>query len=1076
MDSTGRLYVLENGAGLAAPRVQRFTDAGAFDQAFAAGAYNSPTDLAVDPANDHVYIAAFNGDFSAKGILEFAADGSGVDIHASGTTGSGGINIAGIAVRSTTGLIYVASPFDPKAILVLDEVTPPTATIAPVTDVTPTGVVLHGSVNPQGPPDTKYRFEYSIDGSSWVSVPSAGGVSVGTGTSDVAVSQPVSGLDPNTEYRVRLVATKDFDAGSATSSEVTFTTATAPPLVRPLEAGSRTDTAAWLGGEVNPQNLPTTYFVEYTLATDTGYADSARVPVAAPGTDVGGGNTFVTVSQLATGLQPDTQYRFRVVAVNDAGSTPGPDRTFRTEEAMPPPPPGRGYEMVSPLDKNGADVDRNLPADVTSTSGAAGSGDVVAYAAQGQFAGIESGTPQGQYRSVRTDAGWATRGITPPLDPSPVSDAVAAAIWGLSSDLSHALVGTNVLLTPNASLLGGSWGIYLQDNTGLAPSYQLVNLPPAPLSQEPPPDPSGNSRKLRFSFSGATSDLRHIVFLSNNRQLTPEGPDTGLGLYQWSDGQIDFVSELPGGGAAPGPSLGARDFIGQYFPGDHAISEGGQRVYFTSNQAVYVHERGGTTTAVSVPERLGGPATPERAEFQAASAADGSRALFTSSIPLAPGAKAAGGDCQLTNGGSPDACHDDLYLWDANAPASQHLTDLTTADDDGGGVVGIAAVSDDLSRVYFVAGGVLATGAQKGQANLYVWTPDQGIRLVAILGSGDGAVWNTERDVRGQQYRDARVSADGDRLLFTSHARLTAANPGGHKQVYLYDLPTSRLVCVSCREDGGVRRETHGCSTRPTSARAQPSRRRERRIGCRGTCRRTASGSSSKPTQELVGSDKNGKADVYMWSASGLNLISSGSSSEESEFIDASESGDDVFFTTRDQLVGADVDHQVDVYDARVRGGLPEQEQPLPCIADNCQPPQLPRPVLPSLGSQIEAGDPPTFKRASFMVSRLSAKARRALAGGRRVSLTVRVNKRGRVVVRGTARIGKKTSTVMSAARRTRAAGKVRLSLRLSKAGRERLARAGALRVALRVRFSGVSEPTTLALTLERASKSGRGR
>ncbi len=63
---------------------------------------------------------------------------------------------------------------------------------------------------------------------------------------------------------------------------MTFTTATAPPLVRSLAAGSRTDTSAWLGGEVNPQNLPTSYYVEYTLADDVGYAQSARVP-AAPG-------------------------------------------------------------------------------------------------------------------------------------------------------------------------------------------------------------------------------------------------------------------------------------------------------------------------------------------------------------------------------------------------------------------------------------------------------------------------------------------------------------------------------------------------------------------------------------------------------------------------------------------------------------------------------------------------------------------------------------------------------------------------------------------------------------------------
>ncbi len=77
--------------------------------------------------------------------------------------------------------------------------------------------------------------------------------------------------------------------------------------------------------------------------------------------------------------------------------------------------------------------------------------------------------------------------------------------------------------------------------------------------------------------------------------------------------------------------------------------------------------------------------------------------------------------------------------------------------------------------------------------------------------------------------------------------------------------------------------------------------------------------------QGLVDADTNGKADVYMWSDGELSLISTGKSGEESEFIDASTSGDDVFFTTREQLVGVDVDDQVDVYDARVGGGIPEQ-------------------------------------------------------------------------------------------------------------------------------------------------------
>ncbi len=49
-----------------------------------------------------------------------------------------------------------------------------------------------------------------------------------------------------------------------------------------------------------------------------------------------------------------------------------------------------------------------------------------------------------------------------------------------------------------------------------------------------------------------------------------------------------------------------------------------------------------------------------------------------------------------------------------------------------------------------------------------------------------------------------------------------------------------------------------------------------------------------------------------------VGLISSGESEHESAFLDASESGDDVFFLTTQQLAPQDIDASYDVYDARV--------------------------------------------------------------------------------------------------------------------------------------------------------------
>ena len=48
-----------------------------------------------------------------------------------------------------------------------------------------------------------------------------------------------------------------------------------------------------------------------------------------------------------------------------------------------------------------------------------------------------------------------------------------------------------------------------------------------------------------------------------------------------------------------------------------------------------------------------------------------------------------------------------------------------------------------------------------------------------------------------------------------------------------------------------------------------------------------------------------------------VGLISSGASGHESAFLDASESGDDVYFITAERLVATDLDTNYDVYDAR---------------------------------------------------------------------------------------------------------------------------------------------------------------
>jgi hypothetical protein len=113
----------------------------------------------------------------------------------------------------------------------------------------------------------------------------------------------------------------------------------------------------------------------------------------------------------------------------------------------------------------------------------------------------------------------------------------------------------------------------------------------------------------------------------------------------------------------------------------------------------------------------------------------------------------------------------------------------------------------------------------------------------------------------------------------------------------------------------------------------------------------------------LVPEDTNGLVDVYEWERAGtpegscpedapgggcVYLLSGGKSDSNSYLLDASASGNDVFFVTRAQLVGKDQNEDFDLYDARVDGlSLPA---PASCSETGCQgvPPAPPIFATPS--------------------------------------------------------------------------------------------------------------------------------
>ncbi len=189
----------------------------------------------------------------------------------------------------------------------------PTASTGPVTAVGPTTATVSGSVNPNGTATT-WHVEYGTS-TNYGTV--TAGVSAGSGTANVAVSQALTGLTPGTSYHYRIVATST--AGTGHGADGLLTTSAAPQVVTGT-ATSVTTTSATLNGTVNPSSRATTWYFDYGTSTSYGKQTGKK--------DAGSGTSPVAVSAAVTGLTSGRTYHFRLVAVSDAGTSRGSDQSF----------------------------------------------------------------------------------------------------------------------------------------------------------------------------------------------------------------------------------------------------------------------------------------------------------------------------------------------------------------------------------------------------------------------------------------------------------------------------------------------------------------------------------------------------------------------------------------------------------------------------------------------------------------------------------------------------------------------------------------------------------------------------
>jgi hypothetical protein len=698
----------------------------------------------------------------------------------------------------------------------------------------------------------------------------------------------------------------------------------APPTIGQVYSSAIFSSTATLNAQINPGGLSTSYHFDYITrvayeanlaAAKEPFTGALRIP-ALSDSNIGAGSSLVNVTpQQPSSLAPDTAYRYRLVAKNTATAT---SATFSfTTQAIGGGSvlaDGRGWELVSPIDKNGGQVEAPGAIAKGGVLQAAAQGGAVTYGSTASFAGGQGAPPASQYLASRNSGGWSTLNLTKPVFAGTYDATDTGAPYQLfSADLARAILlngdhcrgeGTNCAVAnpplPGTDAPAGYQNYYLTEggSTALLGSSNagFLTLDPAHFD-------------LRLA--GSSPDLKHPV-LSSCAALTANATEAPLGegcvpaeqnLYEYSQGSgLTLVNLLPGDTTGTtGAALAAQS---------GAVSADGSRVYFRQGGNLYLRASGQTKQA---DEDAGGGGS-----FQTASA-DGSIAFFTKAE----------------------------HLW-RYSTASGHATDLTPS----GGVKGVLGTDPTGAYLYF-----------QDESALKLWHTTTTTVAPGAQAAEEGD-WLSKAST-------ARVSADGTKLLFTSKESLTEYDNIDLKtktpdsEVFLYDSSgAGSLTCVSCNPTNG---RPIGPSSIPGSipngaAEGSTNAYKPRALSANG--RRVFFDSKDA----LALADTNNSPDAYQWEAQGegsctrvggcVSLISDGRTAGGAQFIDASADGSDAFFLTAGSLVKADPGAQ-DLYVARIGGGFPEPAEPLACQGDACQPLPSP-PVDPTLTTLLAGpGNPP---------------------------------------------------------------------------------------------------------------------
>jgi DNA-binding beta-propeller fold protein YncE len=824
---------------------------------------------------------------------------------------------SGVAVDSNTGAVFVADfKVNRVDVFTLEPPGAPTVDSVSSRNITPTSTELSAAIDPHGI-DAHYYFQYgTVDcktsPSSCTVLPAPPpGADLKSGSEFGArtVSVQLMNLQPGTTYFYRVVV-ENLKGETAEGSQKLNTFTTVPSAIGLLADGRMWEmvsppdkSAASIEAipasegviQASADGSAVTYLANGPLGREVQGNRAPERPqiLSTRGSSEWSSQDLNTPTETAAGLAlgQASEYQFFSSSLALAVLTP-----FGTTPAAHPP-------LAPETPENTVYLRDNPPVSPAESE-------------QGPFAEAEKNRA---FLSPGYVALVSAADVPPgtKYEPAPTKgEAVEAGT--ATPDLRHVVIssgGSGIALTSEPA--GPQENLY-EWSAGKAPSEQLQLVSVLPNKQ-----PATNSL-----LGGREVNLRHAISTDGRRVFWSSEPAENVGehLYMRDMAKRETIQiDAPAAGVKA-PAEGEQKALFQ------AASSDGSRVFFTSTQPLTKDATAHLETAIA----------PETADLYV---------------------------CNVVEKEEKPACN----LEDLTAKVARPGDE--TADVQGV----VLGAGEDGSYVYFMANGVLADGASHGSCivkqaegeaapagaacSLYVEHYDSGAEkwesptFIARLSNEDGRDWEEATgpfpDLKQQP---TETSPSGSFLAFMSQQRLTPydntdQNSGKpNEEVYLYDATANRIVCTSCNPNGappagvfdggkfthigegsGLLVDRQGlweghylAGSVPGSWAAVNQKRGSHQYRYLSDSGRMFFNS---PVQ-LVAADKNAKEDVYQYEPAGVgsctsqpgcvSLISSGTSSRESAFLDASANGNDVFFLTSAQLLPQDGDTSFDVYDASV--------------------------------------------------------------------------------------------------------------------------------------------------------------